>query len=411
MAQKTLFVRDQPYNDTDLSDMFQAIIKGGVYDEDQGLQIIVPGDGSNGMTVFVCAGRAWIKGHYFQSDTTEVYAIDAADGVLSRKDIIALEYKPNTVITIKYIKGEASSQPTAPDITQSDECYQLKLAEILVSAGITKITQPMITDYRYDSTVCGIVTGMIQQYDIAQFMAQANAEFAEWFAAVKNQLSTDAAGNLQNQINTNTYSLSGGTQIPQGADLYNYIDDGNYYCPFNNYATSLLHTPPGLATAFTMKVYKGTGVDYPMQEIKPLATSIVYKNRYDPYGKAWAGWTSNATDADMRAFEWSAGSLLGTQCGLGLSYRYCKNLVEIWLTGNTTAASITAGDGYVFSNMPVSLKPNFNIFKYLEARAGINGNCYLCQFPSTDNKWHLKYNGTGTLTANEYIDMRFIYAI
>lgn len=303
MSQKTLFIRDKTYTDADLADLFQAIIKGGVYAENQGLQVIVPGDGTNGTSVFVCAGRAWIKGRYFQSDTTEILPIDAADGVLNRKDVVVLEYAPNTDITIKVIKGTAASGATAPDITQTDDCYQLKLAEISVDAGITKITADMITDYRYDESVCGLVTGMLQSIDISQFLTQANAEFASWFAEMKGQLSTDAAGNLQKQIDNNTWKLSGGTPIPPGADLYNYTTVGNYCCDTYVDTLTLLHRPAGLSTAFIMQVYLGTGDSCPTQEIRPLGTSIVYKQYYDNYNKKWVDCGRVATNADIAAIN------------------------------------------------------------------------------------------------------------
>jgi hypothetical protein len=78
--------------------------------------------------------------------------------------------------------------------------YEIVLAQILVSAGSTEVTARSITDTRPDSTVCGWVTGTVDSVAVDQLTAQAQAQFAEWFEHMKGQLSEDAAGNLQLQI-------------------------------------------------------------------------------------------------------------------------------------------------------------------------------------------------------------------
>lgn len=76
------------------------------------------------------------------------------------------------------------------------------------------VTQASVKDTRADDRVCGWVIGNTGTIDATQLLAQLNTAFNEWFNAMKNQLTTDAAGNLQTQINNIKSSLKYGTKLP-----------------------------------------------------------------------------------------------------------------------------------------------------------------------------------------------------
>ena len=76
------------------------------------------------------------------------------------------------------------------------------LATITVPAGSTEITNSMIKDMRFDDSVCGIVSGVIDQIDTTQLFKQYDSQFDSWFTTIKGTLSGDVAGNLGNQIST-----------------------------------------------------------------------------------------------------------------------------------------------------------------------------------------------------------------
>lgn len=76
----------------------------------------------------------------------------------------------------------------------------------------------------------------------------------------------ETIANLQaqiNSLNSATYKLQGGEQIPWGSDLNNYTIPGNYYIASNAAANSILNTP--VNQACTLKVEYGTGNTYPRQ--------------------------------------------------------------------------------------------------------------------------------------------------
>lgn len=212
------------YGSSFIAALHAALIKSGVHNGELG----VTADGS-AMTVTLPAGRAWINGYFYRNDAPITLTIDNADGVLNRKDIIVLRWDVNNrSITAQVVKGSVASDAVAPVIIRTVEQYDLKLAEISIPAGTTAITQALITDFRLNTDVCGIVTGLITQVDtttfynqiaadLAAFKSDSESGFSTWSAAqqatfntwldgIKDALDGDTAGNLLNQINQRAYT-------------------------------------------------------------------------------------------------------------------------------------------------------------------------------------------------------------
>lgn len=74
------------------------------------------------------------------------------------------------------------------------------LAEVAVAAGAVELSAEDITDKRPDNTVCGFVTGVVEQIDTTGLFSQYDAEFNSWFEGIQGILDKDTAGNLANQI-------------------------------------------------------------------------------------------------------------------------------------------------------------------------------------------------------------------
>lgn len=155
-----------------------------------------------GMTVTVQPGACIINGATaYNKDETR---ITLANGeALPRIDSIVLRLDDNKAqrsIRVEVIKGVAQSQPTKPAHVREGAVYDLVLANVLVKANVATITNADITDTRIDKNVCGFVSA-VNNLNIDALYTQQKALFDTWFEGVKNQLGTDAAGNLQNQIN------------------------------------------------------------------------------------------------------------------------------------------------------------------------------------------------------------------
>lgn len=193
---------DRIYSAEHFAEYFASFIGNGVFaDPATSFQVIsnIPSD----MTVLVKAGKAWIQGYYCNNDNNMTLNVDPADGSLDRVDAIVLRWsKADRAITLAVKTGTAMASPTAPTLERSADNYEIMLATVDVVAGATAISQTAIADKRADSSVCGWVTGTVNQIDTTDLFIQYDDAFQTWFANIQAQLSGDVAANLQGQIDS-----------------------------------------------------------------------------------------------------------------------------------------------------------------------------------------------------------------
>ena len=194
---------DRKYDTSQMSKIFDGIINDGIY--------IAIGDkfavsASSGMTILVGTGRAWFDHTWTLNDALLPITLTDSNVVMDRIDAIVLETDSTESVrvnSIKYIQGTASSTPANPVLTNTDLVHQYPLAYIYVTKGATTISQANIIN-KVGTTDCPYVTGILENTNIDNLVAQWQDLFNTWFNKMKGQLSTDAAGNLQNEIDTHT---------------------------------------------------------------------------------------------------------------------------------------------------------------------------------------------------------------
>ena len=200
---------DRKYNADSLERWLKKFFTSGVFQGD--LQVLA----SSGMTIAVQPGYCNLAGKVGLFENTTNITLNAANSVYPRIDTIIIERNDvDREISLKVVQGNYTGDtplPTAPIWSESDGIYQLVLAQIYIDAGASAVTQANITDTREDTSLCGYITGTVEEIDFSQITAQFEAYFAEfqeenleafetWFNEMKDQLSTDAAGHLQAQI-------------------------------------------------------------------------------------------------------------------------------------------------------------------------------------------------------------------
>lgn len=193
---------DREYDADSMTDWLFPFFTTGVFNGN--LQVTANGN----MSVTVSGGYCNIKGKvkHFLDETT--LSIDTASGTLNRIDNVVLRRNDTERdICLMIQKGGAAATPTAPLLTRNGTIHDLKLAEIYIKAGTISITQANIKDCRMDTDDCGWVAATVKEIDFSQIKAQFDAYmeqdrgvFENWFDSIKGQLSTDAAGKLQLQI-------------------------------------------------------------------------------------------------------------------------------------------------------------------------------------------------------------------
>ena len=182
---------DRVYDDSSFEHWLKKFFTSGVFLND--LQVTANDD----MTVTVGTGYVNADGKVKVYENENILSLATAGGTYPRIDSIVLERNDSERdILLKVITGGYSTNPVAHTPVRQDGVYQLVIAQILVGAGVVKVTQKDITDTRADAELCGFVASTVDQIDFGQVQAQ----FNDWFEHVKGQLDEDAAGNLQNQV-------------------------------------------------------------------------------------------------------------------------------------------------------------------------------------------------------------------
>lgn len=214
---------DRLYDADSFSDWLKKFFTTGVFTGD--LQVL---EGS-GMQVAIQTGYVNINGKVKFFDEETYLDVNNANATYDRIDTVVVERNDtDRDFLLKIVTGSATDTPTATAPVREGNIYQLVLAEVYVKAGATAITQADITDKRLDSSVCGIVASTVKEIDFSQIQAQydsymasykaavaqdykdydsrivayeadARTSFLAWFDEMKDQLSKDAAGNLQLQ--------------------------------------------------------------------------------------------------------------------------------------------------------------------------------------------------------------------
>lgn len=194
---------DRKYNTVDISSMFEGIFADGIF-KTIGANF-APKAGS-GMNVTIGTGKAWFNKVYIKNDATHSVAMNSSDVLLDRIDAIVLEVNNTEAVrngTIKYIAGTPASSPSKPVMTKSEQINQYPIAYVTIPHGSTSISQSNI-EVMIGKSECPFAVGIIEGLEIDYVYAQWEAMFSTWFDSMKGQLSTDAAGNLQVQINNIT---------------------------------------------------------------------------------------------------------------------------------------------------------------------------------------------------------------
>lgn len=193
---------DRVYSSAEFSHYWALLVGDGVFGQPS-TSLNVLAMEPVAMKVKVAPGTGWIKGHYLTvpDNMDEVITVPVANPSLPRIDSIIMALN-NTDRDMKlYVRsGTAAASPKAVTLQRDADVWELELAQITVAAGAGNITQQAIKDMRTDPDRCGIVTGLIDQFDVSGFLTAAQESFDEWFEDVKNQLGDDVAGNLLNLI-------------------------------------------------------------------------------------------------------------------------------------------------------------------------------------------------------------------
>lgn len=241
---------DRKYNAAQMSAIFDGLIIDGVF-ASIGTAFAVKAAG--GLTVNVGIGKAWFDHTWTFNDSILPMTAPEAEVLLDRIDAVVLEVNGMESVrnnTIKFVKGNPSSAPSRPTLTNEGNVHQYPLCYIYRKYGTAVINQADIT-LMVGTESTPFVTGILQtisldellgkwqdeldrftdarskevddwiaqeesdftawfnkmkadlqqeQTVLDQWIASEQADFLAWYNQMKDQLSGDVAGNLQLEI-------------------------------------------------------------------------------------------------------------------------------------------------------------------------------------------------------------------
>ena len=161
-SENGMFLDGRGYTASELYKTIALLVGNGVYTNE-----LTPTATNENMTITHGTGHAWINGVVYVNSTPFVLDIATADGSLNRYDslMLRLNLSINEVYAV-IVQGAYATTPQPPACTRNAETFDLKICDIYVPAGCTKITQDQITDTRLDSSVCGVPVFPVEHLDI-----------------------------------------------------------------------------------------------------------------------------------------------------------------------------------------------------------------------------------------------------
>lgn len=184
------FLDGRDYTAAFLYRQIALLVGNGVY-----LNDLSPTATNENMTITHGTGHAWINGVCYENTTPFTLDIATADGSLNRYDslMVRLDLSANEAYAI-IAQGNYATAPTPPTVTRNAETWDLKICDIYIPAGCTKITQAQITDTRLDASVCGVPVFPVEHLDMTAFYNQVAADLAGFKASEQKNFQTWAEG-------------------------------------------------------------------------------------------------------------------------------------------------------------------------------------------------------------------------
>ena len=227
---------DRTYSADEMNRPYKRVISNGVFATPNGtpstdLQVTA----SSGMNIICKKGEGLFGDKWFENPSGIAITVPSNTGTVPRIDSVLVQVDTRTsgrVGNIVHRTGTPASSPVPPAINQVEGVVEYRLANIRVNAGVSAITQSMITDRR-GSSDCPWVTSLIYQVDTSTLYDQWQAAYAEyfeeekaiwdaWYAQLTEDL--DVSMTLDRHVNTVTTDAQTTGYIPIGL-AYNHNTD------------------------------------------------------------------------------------------------------------------------------------------------------------------------------------------
>lgn len=212
-------IYDRASNAEHFAKLLASFLCNGLFGSEM-CEVLIAG----GMSVTVGTGNGLIEGRFAYLEVPETLTFAASEGnpridtVVLRRDLSS----DVNFIVADIVKGTAAAVPSRPALTRDGTVWELGLADVLIPANSTAVSQENITDTRLEDERCGLVAAILTDVDTTYLYEQIKADldkfqnveeenFRRWFDGIQGLLEGDVAANLANEVNkkaqTRTYSI------------------------------------------------------------------------------------------------------------------------------------------------------------------------------------------------------------
>lgn len=189
---------DRVYTAEQLSHLFTGLITNGVY-ESVGNKLAVRAN--EGMTIEIRSGRGWFNGQWVNNDAPYLLTLEASDQTLNRYCAVCIkvDHTDSGRSATPYLKYSTfATTPSKPIPTRSETVNEYILAYVYIAAKATEIYSGNIEDTRFNTDLCGWVTGLITQLDTQTlytqwqglfngFLTESTDTFTDWFESKQDE--------------------------------------------------------------------------------------------------------------------------------------------------------------------------------------------------------------------------------
>lgn len=226
---------DRLYNADQMSHIFEGLITDGVYESVGNKLAVQPNEG---MVIQIATGRGWFAKHWVNNDSEYLLTLEGSDVILNRYVAVCIRVDTTNSVrsAVPYLKySDFATNPVKPTMTRSETINEYCLAYVKIRAGVTEILASDIEDTRFNTDLCGWVTGLITQVNATtlyeqweaifnEFMTRETSDFNDWFENLQIELDEETATRLTNALPTSltvTLLTSGWTDNSQTVQVIN----------------------------------------------------------------------------------------------------------------------------------------------------------------------------------------------
>lgn len=365
---------DRTYNAQEFTDYFKALVTTGVM-RGTGKELKVYTNGGT-MVSTIDTGIAFLLGKYYENDSilALTHEIEAVGKSRIDRVVIRMDLNPEARSVKAFIKkGIASGTPTPPSLTQTNEVYEISLAQVLIVGGQTFIDSLAITDERGTKGIC--------PWAGSKILPNFNDTYLEDLVRSVEDLKNN--GLIDNRTETVTYYIRS-----TGDDNNDGLTVDTAFKTFHKAITTLKKINYGkriLNVGAAVDMLGPNGIDYRSYELSNfIGGSIEFHFNGNEYAPQWKNCTANILIQGFKRYE---ATFSGNQFGVPAIFTNCVQAEIVDMTCDRTGIQ-TSYSVVDFQNVGWGRVANSKM---------INVNQYIVN--ASNNSYVFSWSISGTVTS------------